>query len=285
MDDERQEFHSTDLTQWTTDYLANMAEATAAKMSHKAPFLAKKNAAFWVGGAGIGSVGAGLGSSKLQSPLDMFAGDAIMEALTGVKISIAGQKRRRDDEEETDSDSEARRVRIRDGDGDQIGRGVELILDDDGTMILSANDVSISTVGKCLRRLIISRESKLVVMLPQHSKILLCHGISAQRSVLVKVPLFMVVVLPAALVDSLPALALLALCHSHWTDAPVESPAPVLSSAAGANVTAVLNSLLVKMTTSFLVVAICPMTKPLTTSSFMVPLPPSILKRLGNHSG
>lgn len=140
VDDERQEFHSTDLTQWTTDYLANMAEATAAKMSHKAPFLAKKNAAFWVRGAGIGSVGAGLGSSKLQSPLDMFAGDAIMEALTGVKISTAGQKRGRDDEEESDSDSEARRVRIRDGDGDQIGRGDELILDENGTMILSAND-------------------------------------------------------------------------------------------------------------------------------------------------
>ncbi|KAF6219582.1 hypothetical protein HO133_004051 [Letharia lupina] len=138
--DEMQELHNTDLTQWKTDYLANMAEATAAKRSHKAPVLAKKNAAFWVVGAGIGGVGAGLGSSKLQSPLDMFAGEAMMEALTGVRISIAGQKRGRDDEEDHDSGSEARRVRIRDGDGAQIGRGDDMMLDDDGTIMISGND-------------------------------------------------------------------------------------------------------------------------------------------------
>ncbi|CAD6589209.1 MAG: hypothetical protein ASARMPREDX12_003693 [Alectoria sarmentosa] len=138
--DERQELHNTDLAQWKTDYLANMAEATEARMSHKAPFLAKKNAAFWVVLAGIGGVGPGLGSSKLQSPLDMFAGDAMMEALTGVRVSIAGQKRGRDDGEDYGSDSEVRRVRIRDDDGDQIGRGDDIMLDDDGTMIISAND-------------------------------------------------------------------------------------------------------------------------------------------------
>lgn len=211
--DEKQELHSTAITQWKTDYLANMAEATAARMSHKAPFIAKKNAAFWVVGAGIGGVGAGLGSSKLQSPLDMFAGDAVMEALTGVKVSTTGQKRGRNDEEEYDSDSEARRVRIRDGDEDQIGRGDDMVLDDDGTMMVSAKDVSIGTIGECLRRLTIARESKLVVMLPQRSKILLCHGISAQPLVLVKVPLFTAVVSPAALAGSLPVLALLALCQ------------------------------------------------------------------------
>jgi len=133
--DQRMELHNADLAQWKNDYAANMAEATEAKRHHRAPALAKKNASFWVVGAGIGGVGAGLGSSKLKSPLDMFAGDAMMEALTGVKTPTAGQKRSHDDEESHDSDSEARRVRMRADEGDQIGRGEELMLNDDGTMI------------------------------------------------------------------------------------------------------------------------------------------------------
>ena len=138
--DERQELHNTDLTQWNNDYTANMADATAAKISRKAPFLAKKNAAFWVLGVGIGGVGAGLGSSKFQSPLGIFAGDSMMEALTGIKIYTSGQKRGRDDEDDHDSDSETRRTRMRDGDWDQIGRGNGK-LDDDGIMADIANNV------------------------------------------------------------------------------------------------------------------------------------------------
>ena len=289
--DVRQELHNTDLTQWNIDYLANMAEATAAKKSHRATFLAKKNAAFWVVGGGIGGVGAGLGSSKLQSPLDMFAGDAMMEALTGVKVANAGRKRGRDDEEDHDSDSEARRVRIRDGEGDQIGRGDDMMVDDDGTMMISANDVSMSTVDEIFSRFTISRKSKLVVMLRQPSKTLPCHGMLAQPSALVKAPLFMVVGLPAVSAGSLPVPALLALCHllvlvlAHWIGASVEFPALVLSSAAGANVTAVSKSFLVKMITSFSVVATPLMIKRLTNSSSMVPLPPLILRQLANHNG
>ena len=289
--DERQELHNTDLAQWKTDYLANMAEATEARMSHKAPFLAKKNAAFWVVLAGIGGVGAGLGSSKLQNPLDMFAGDAMMEALTGVKTSTARQKRGRDDGEDYDSDSEPPRVRIRDDDGEEIRRGDDIMLDDNGTMMISANDVRISTVGESFPLLTISRESKSVVMPRQHSKILLCHGISAQLSAPVKAPLFQVVVLPAVLAGSLPVLALRALCHlsvlvpAHWIDAPVGSPAPVLSPVVGADVTAVLSFLLVEVMTSSSVVATSLTTKPTMTFSFMVPLPALILKQLNNHNG
>lgn len=137
--DERQELHNADLAQWKTDYSANMIEAKEAKQSHKAPAIAKKNAAFWVFGAGIGGVGAGLGSSKLKSPLDMFVGDAMMEALTGIKGSPARQKRARDDEEDHDSNSEGRRVRPRDGDGEQGGRGGQLtLIDDDGMMTFAS---------------------------------------------------------------------------------------------------------------------------------------------------
>ena len=141
--DERQELRNADLSQWNTNYIANMADATAAKMGRKAPSIAKRNAAFWVVGAGIGGVGAGLGSSNLESPLGMFAGNAIMEALTGAKITIAGQKRGRDVEEDHDSESEARRTRIKDGDWDQLGRGEDMVFEDDGAMRISANEVHI----------------------------------------------------------------------------------------------------------------------------------------------
>ncbi len=133
--DQRMELHNADLAQWKADYAGNMAKAIEIKRHHKAPALAKKNAAFWVIGSGIGGVGAGLGSSKMKSPLNMFAGEAMMEALTGIKAPTAGQKRSRDDEDTADSDSEARRVKMRADDGDQIGRGDELLLNEDEMMM------------------------------------------------------------------------------------------------------------------------------------------------------
>lgn len=143
--DERQELHNADLAKWKADYAENMAEAAEAKKNHKAPALAKKNAAFWIWGAGIGGVGAGLGTSKLKSPLDLFAGDSFMEALTGIKASTAGVKRSRESEEDQGSDSEARRVRMREGDGEQIGRGDQLVLhDDDGMMIIPTGEVRLN---------------------------------------------------------------------------------------------------------------------------------------------
>ena len=135
--DERPELHNSDLAQWKTDYAVNMFAAKEAKQLNKAASLAKKNAAFWVYGAGIGGVGAGLGSSKLKSPLDMFAGEAMMETLTGIKSSLSPRKRRHTDEEEDHgSDSEARRVRMRD-DGEQMGRGDHMLLNDDDNMMIS----------------------------------------------------------------------------------------------------------------------------------------------------
>ena len=288
--DERQELRNADLSQWNTDYTANMADATAAKMSHRAPFIAKRNAAFWVIGAGIGGVGPEMGSSSLQSPLAMFAGDTVMEALTGVKISTAGHKRGHDDLEDHDSESGVRRTRIRDGDRDQLGREEGIMLEDDEPMMISANDVNFP-IGGTFSRLIMPRELKSVVMLRQPLKILLCHGMQAQPSDLVMDPLCMVVVLPVVLAGSLSVLALLALCHllvsvlAQWVDAAVESPAPALLLAVDANVSAASIFPQAKMTTSYSLVARSLMTKPLTTFSSTVPLLLLILKQQVNHNG
>ncbi|KAL8794824.1 MAG: hypothetical protein Q9195_002652 [Heterodermia aff. obscurata] len=123
-----------DLASWNNNYLVNMAGAAQAKQQHKAAALAKRNAAFFVYGTGIGGVGQGLGGSKLPSPLDMFAGDRLMTALTGLEPAPTGRKRSRAEEEEHESDSEGRRVRVREDDGDEVGRGDNLALGEGDTM-------------------------------------------------------------------------------------------------------------------------------------------------------
>ena len=139
--DERQELRNADLAGWRDNYAANMAEASVTRNANKAASLARKNAEFWVMGAGIGGVGARLGGSTLKNPLDMFAGDAIMEALTGINASTAGQKRARDEEANEGSDSEARRMRPREDEEDQVGRGEGLIFQDDDNMVIDPFDV------------------------------------------------------------------------------------------------------------------------------------------------
>lgn len=129
--DEQKSLRNADLASWNNNYAANMAEASRAKLQHKLPSLAKKNASFWVYGAGIGGVGLGVGLSNLASPLDMFAGDNLMAALTGVAPKKTGRKRSHTEDEEHETDSEARRVRMRDENEDQVERGDNLFLPDD----------------------------------------------------------------------------------------------------------------------------------------------------------
>ncbi len=139
--DMMQELRNADLAQWNNNYVTNMTNAAHSKSQHKAPALSKKNAAFFVIGAGIGGVGYGIGSSKLTSPLDMFAGDQLMQALTGIEASTTGKKRPREGEGDHESDREERRVRMRESDGDQVGRGQEIILDEDDAMDIPGSEV------------------------------------------------------------------------------------------------------------------------------------------------
>lgn len=107
--DDAPELSDIDLRRWNDNYLVNMAIETQRKVLQHATRLAKKNAAFWVGGSGIG----GIGSFSQKNPLDIFAGDALMNALTNVATSVAGRKRNRNEKDDDGSDSEERRVRTR----------------------------------------------------------------------------------------------------------------------------------------------------------------------------
>ena len=88
--DEDTQLSQAELDRWITDYAVNMAKATKARRRREASSLARRNAAYWVFGVGIGGVDAGIGSSKLKSPLDIFTGNALKEVLTGSESSPAG---------------------------------------------------------------------------------------------------------------------------------------------------------------------------------------------------
>ncbi|KAF2810502.1 uncharacterized protein BDZ99DRAFT_443330 [Mytilinidion resinicola] len=119
--DEMMELHNTDLMAWNKQYLQNMSDATRHKLNLKAAAQGKKNAEFWIWGSGIGNIGQRLGGAP--SPLDMFHGDSLFEAVTGMtRESMAGLKRDRDSGIDEETESQARRVRPR-SDDDELNRG------------------------------------------------------------------------------------------------------------------------------------------------------------------
>jgi meiotic recombination protein REC8 len=95
------------------DYLQSMLAAQQLSLTHKIPAQAKKNADYWILGAGLGGVGKGIGADGILGPLaTVFSGNALFELITGIHLEQgAGQKRPfGTTEEETDTD---RRVRPR----------------------------------------------------------------------------------------------------------------------------------------------------------------------------
>ncbi|KAJ5194373.1 hypothetical protein N7491_001711 [Penicillium cf. griseofulvum] len=105
------------LAQWNNEYVANMIEALKQKQQSKVPTISKKNAAFWVFGQGIGSVGVGLGIDHEPHPLNLYSGENLFEAVGGYLRQNA-RKRIADDDES----SEGRRVRARDEQAEHLSR-------------------------------------------------------------------------------------------------------------------------------------------------------------------
>lgn len=136
------ELRNADLAYWNDNYVRNMAHDIHIKMQHRALKVSKQNAAFWVGGSGVGGIGSAIRNSGLNNPLDLFAGDTLIEALTGVVAPVAGRKRTRDEEGDRVSGSEERRVRMRDDGDDQLGRINEPAVNDDEILAIPGEDVS-----------------------------------------------------------------------------------------------------------------------------------------------
>ncbi|CAG8398639.1 unnamed protein product [Penicillium salamii] len=97
--DEATSLRNVELGRWNNEYIANMTEARHQKQQSKSQTLSKKNAAFWVFGQGIGSVGIGLGVQHSTHPLNIFSGSELFDAVC--------QRKRKHTEEKP----EERRVR------------------------------------------------------------------------------------------------------------------------------------------------------------------------------
>ncbi|KAJ5502642.1 hypothetical protein N7463_005516 [Penicillium fimorum] len=105
------------MAQWNNEYAANMIEALKQKQQNKISTISKKNAAFWVFGQGIGSVGVGLGMDRELHPLSLYSRENLFEAVGGYP-QRNGRKRSADD----DGRSEGRRVRARDEQAEHLSR-------------------------------------------------------------------------------------------------------------------------------------------------------------------
>ena len=117
---------NTELADLMHEYLQNMATAWEQQQQNQLPIQAKENAAFWVFGKGIGSVGIGVGVTRFTHPLQLFSGQELYETLSPFGIPRK-RKRGRPSGRENDIESEACRVRAREELEEQVGRG-----DDDG---------------------------------------------------------------------------------------------------------------------------------------------------------
>jgi meiotic recombination protein REC8 len=119
--DEELELHNSDLQTWDREYLDNQSRAVQQKLQNRTIVLARKNANFWVLQNSIGGLGSAYQGveTHMPEPLRMFSGTALLEALTGIQLSIAGTKHPRaiDDDPEDDE----RRVRTR-SNSEEVGR-------------------------------------------------------------------------------------------------------------------------------------------------------------------
>lgn len=98
---------NTDLARWNNEYTTNMANVSKQKQQNKVQTTAKKNAAFWVFGQGIGSVGMGLGAQREDHPLKCFSGKGLENTLYGDIQRRVTKKDHRKSEKESDIDTDA----------------------------------------------------------------------------------------------------------------------------------------------------------------------------------
>lgn len=134
--DARQELTNDVLRGWTQDYLGNMEDARRVKRQHRNVFLAKKVAAYFVYGQGIGSVGAGMGQGKVAGPLIHFSGHELLEALLA---PTNGQKHARSP---SPTLSEERRVRARSDEEERGRHGEDIAMADDDGIVGMGDEVS-----------------------------------------------------------------------------------------------------------------------------------------------
>lgn len=130
--DAHPELSNKELSEWNEKYLENMAKAHTYKKNNRSLTQAKKYAAFWIEGQGIGQVKVKFGDDRIPHPLAIFSGRALLDALSGTNTSSSGSKRSYDEIFESDDASSRRRVR---------SRNEEQQFDDDDGLIIQGDDI------------------------------------------------------------------------------------------------------------------------------------------------
>ncbi|RAH84692.1 hypothetical protein BO86DRAFT_356290 [Aspergillus japonicus CBS 114.51] len=137
---------NSELAHLNQNFVDLMVIASNQKSKNKLPTLSKKNAAFWVYGQGIGSVGNGVGKSQATHPLHFFSGEQLYNTLTAAAASLS-PKRVHDSIEDEGEEHIGRRVRARnEGQPDdlwnqdvEIGRHASSVLHDEGSFQMPWN--------------------------------------------------------------------------------------------------------------------------------------------------
>ncbi|PSN63799.1 hypothetical protein BS50DRAFT_647578 [Corynespora cassiicola Philippines] len=124
--DNKNELRNRDLSDWNTNYLKYMDEASRVKSQKWIAAQARKNAEFYVWGAGIGGIGQLFGGSKGPTPFDNFYGDNLFKLFTGMsRRNNRGTKRDRDSGIDEATEEESRRVRHK-SEEEQLQIGLEI---------------------------------------------------------------------------------------------------------------------------------------------------------------
>lgn len=153
--DQRTELQNNEIGQWNNNYLRNMNQLARTKDQKRSAAQAKKNAAFWILGQGIGGVQTNFGTDREPHPLAMFSGQGLLEALLGPQPQRSPTSSKRSRSMSPQSE-ERRRVRARTEEGADVARGVVddgpvMGFDDDGILVQGddANPVSQENIKKC----------------------------------------------------------------------------------------------------------------------------------------
>ncbi|OBT90135.1 hypothetical protein VE02_00937 [Pseudogymnoascus sp. 03VT05] len=123
--DIRLDIRNSELSEWQTNYVQNMAKEKHAKLVRAINKYAVANASIFIWGHGIGGIGRIIRSSgNVPHPLDIFSGDKLKELLTGVSSSPENRKKRVRSAFDENDEEAARNVRARSNLEPQLPRAV-----------------------------------------------------------------------------------------------------------------------------------------------------------------
>jgi meiotic recombination protein REC8 len=123
--DIRLDIRNSELSEWQTNYVQNMAKDKHAKLMRAINKYAVANASIFIWGNGIGGIGRTIRSSgNVPHPLDIFSGDKLKELLTGVASSPDSRKKRARSAFDESDEEKARNVRPRPDLEPQLPRAV-----------------------------------------------------------------------------------------------------------------------------------------------------------------